>query len=78
MSTQIAVRLPDDMVRAVDAFVASGRARSRASVVERALAREIRRFQAERDVEILRAGVPGDDLDALADWAAEQPVDGLD
>jgi len=77
MSTQIAVRLPDDMVQVVDALVASGRVRSRASLVERALAREIRRLEAERDVAILRGDPAPDDLSPLAAWAARQPS-GLD
>ena len=75
MSTQIAVRLPDEMVQVVDALVASGRVRSRASIVERALAREIRRLETERDVAILRGDPAPDDLAALAAWAARQPLD---
>lgn len=75
MSTQIAVRLPDDMVQVVDALVASGRARSRASLVERALAREIRRLEAERDIAILQGDPAPDDLAPLAAWAARQPLD---
>ncbi|HEY0215788.1 MAG TPA: YlcI/YnfO family protein [Cellulomonas sp.] len=81
MSVQIAVRLPDEMVEAVDALVASGDERSRASVVERALARELRRLDIERDVAILRTrigdGDDDDDLDALARWASGAPVTGL-
>ncbi|MET0432537.1 MAG: YlcI/YnfO family protein [Cellulomonas sp.] len=75
MSTQIAVRLPDEMVQVVDALVASGRVRSRASIVERALAREIRRLETERDVAILRGDPAPDDLAPLAAWAARQPLD---
>lgn len=77
MTIQIAVRLPDDMVEFLDQLVASGQAPSRASVVERALAREIRREIAARDAEILAAARPtGDtDLDALAEYAAGTPVD---
>jgi hypothetical protein len=49
-------------------------------VVERALAREIRRQIAARDAEILAAAGPagpaGDaDLDALAEYAAATPAD---
>lgn len=81
MSTQITVRLPDEMVRLVDAMVASGQARSRASVVERALEHEMRRLLIERDVAILRGDPPeGDqtegDLGALAAWVQRRPVDG--
>lgn len=77
MTTQIAVRLPDDMVQFLDQLVASGQASSRASVVERALAREIRRQIAARDAEILAAAGPaGDtDLDTLAEYAAGTPMD---
>jgi Arc/MetJ-type ribon-helix-helix transcriptional regulator len=75
MSTQIAVRLPDEMVRTVDELVAAGWATSRASVVERALAREFRRLAAVRDAEILAAAGPDPDLDDLAEYAARLPVD---
>jgi predicted transcriptional regulator len=75
MSTQIAVRLPDDLVRYLDETVAAGRATSRASVIERALAREIRREIAARDAAILAAAGPAGDLDGLADYAAGLPLD---
>ncbi len=78
MSTQIAVRLPDDLVHAVDALVAAGQVRSRASLVERALARELRRLQTERDIEILRRSSDGDDLDELVRAASRAPITGLD
>jgi Arc/MetJ-type ribon-helix-helix transcriptional regulator len=79
MSTQITVRLPDELVGLVDDLVASGEARSRASVVERALERELRRVLVERDVAILRGGMGRpDDLDGLAAWAQHQRVEGLD
>ena len=66
MTTQIAVRLPDDLVRFVDEVITSGQASSRAAVVASALERERRRAIAHRDAEILarRGGYP--DLDALA------------
>jgi mRNA interferase MazF len=44
MSKQIAVRLDDDLVAFVDEIVQSGRERSRAAVVTRALERERRRI----------------------------------
>jgi antitoxin MazE3 len=76
MTIQIAVRLPDEMVSTLDALVSDGNAPSRASVIERALAREFRRLLAERDAAILAAaGRDPDDLDALAGYAAEQPMD---
>ncbi len=68
MSTQIAVRLPDEMVKFLDCVVAAGRAPSRAAVVTSAIEREMRRLLAERDVEILESGGTVDDLDVLVAW----------
>ncbi|MGY1834406.1 ribbon-helix-helix domain-containing protein [Blastococcus sp. SYSU DS0510] len=79
MSTQIAVRLPDELVEFLDRLVADGRAPSRAAVVTRALHRERRREMAARDAAILAAVDDGDDdLDALAGHAARVPLDDLD
>jgi Arc/MetJ-type ribon-helix-helix transcriptional regulator len=75
MSIQIAVRLPESMVEFMDRLVAEGQAASRASVVERALAREIRRQIAARDAAILAAAGPDPDLDGLADYAGRAPMD---
>ena len=75
MSTQIAVRLPEEMVAHLDGLVATGQAPSRASVIERALAREFRRLIAMRDAEILAKTGPGRDMDALADYVARLPLD---
>jgi Arc/MetJ-type ribon-helix-helix transcriptional regulator len=66
MSKQIAVRLPDDLVEFVDGVVGSGRERSRAAVVTRALERDRRRAVAERDAEILAKRGPDADLADLA------------
>ncbi len=68
MSTQIAIRLPDDMVAFLDKAVAQGKAASRAALVASALEREMRRQIAEHDAEILRVQGAVDDLDPLADW----------
>lgn len=68
MSTQIAVRLPDDMVAFLDQAVAQGKAPSRAALVTSALEREMRRQVAEQDAAILREHGAADDLDALVDW----------
>ena len=76
MSTQIAVRLPDELVQFIDQLVAEGRAESRAAVVSRALHRERRRQVAARDAAILAAG-GDDDFDALAAQAARTPLDDL-
>lgn len=53
MSTQIAVRLPEDIVEFVDAQVSSGAAKSRADFIWHAIKREQRRLAAKRDLEIL-------------------------
>jgi predicted transcriptional regulator len=75
VTIQITVRLPDETVQAVDELVARGWAQSRASVVERALAREFRRLAAVRDAEILAAAGPDPDMDSLAEYAAHLPID---
>lgn len=71
MTTQIAVRLQDSTVKLMDEIVASGAARSRASLVEEALQRELRRQLALRDLEILRSSPPDEDLEAFTDWASK-------
>jgi len=72
MSIQIAVRLPDDMVHELDNLVATGTAPSRASVVEEALRRELRRYLAERDLAILESEGEDDDLLVTTDWATKR------
>ena len=73
MSKQIAVRLPDDLVDFVDTTIASGKARSRASMVTRALERERRRVIAARDAEILARTGSDPELAGLAEHAAGLP-----
>ena len=75
VSTQIAVRLPDEIAAFVDAEVAAGRAPSRAAVVTRALERERRRQLALADVDILKRAHDADGLDGLAEHAARLPID---
>ena len=70
MSTQIAVRLPDEMVAFLDRTVATGKAPSRAALVASAVEREMRRLAAEQDAQILRAQGAADDLDELVEWTA--------
>lgn len=70
MSIQIAVRLPDSTVKQLDELVAAGQAPSRASVIERALAREFRRLIAARDAAILAGADPDPGMDNLAAYAA--------
>jgi Arc/MetJ-type ribon-helix-helix transcriptional regulator len=75
MSVQIAVRLPERTVEQLDQLVADGQARSRASLIERALAREFRRQAAARDAAILAGSGDDPDLDRLAEHAARVPLD---
>lgn len=75
MSVQIAVRLPERTVEQLDQLVAAGQARSRASLIERALAREFRRQAAARDAAILAGSGDDTDLDRLAEHAARIPLD---
>jgi len=70
MSTQIAVRLPDEMVAFLDRTVATGKATSRAALVAAAVEREMRRQAAEQDAEVLREHGTADDLDALVQWSS--------
>ncbi len=64
MTTQIAVRLPDDLVRYVDQLVRDG-AGSRAAVLARALAMYRQHLTAERDARILEERGDYDDFDGL-------------
>jgi Arc/MetJ-type ribon-helix-helix transcriptional regulator len=78
MTTQIAVRLPDDLVAFIDDLVSHGDAASRAAVVSRALERERRRKIAQRDAAILATADPDTDLDSLAEFTVTTPMDDLD
>ena len=69
MTTQIAVRLPDEVVAFLDRNVATGKASSRAAMVASALEREMRRQLAEHDAAILQGDGAADDLDDLVAWA---------
>lgn len=69
MSTQIAVRLPDDVVAFLDRTVAAGEAPSRAALVTSAVEREMRRRLAEQDARILNESWTADDLDSLIAWS---------
>lgn len=75
MSTQIAVRLPDDIVAYVDEQVSAGVAPSRAAVVMRALENERRHEAAERDALIYASSGGVGEFDDLASWAAARPMD---
>lgn len=70
MSTQIAIRLPDELLAAVDALIARGDAENRADAVRSALERHIAAIERERIDAAIRAGyerVP-DDRDAVTVW----------
>jgi Arc/MetJ-type ribon-helix-helix transcriptional regulator len=75
MSTQIAVRLPDDIVAFLDRLVSEHRAASRAEIITRALERERRREMAERDAAILAESGEDPDLAGLIRYMTGHPVD---
>jgi Arc/MetJ-type ribon-helix-helix transcriptional regulator len=77
MTTQITVRLPDDLVEFLDAQVAAGEAVSRASLVARAIARERSHQIAVADAMIYAGDADDPDLAAFTRHAAamSQPLD---
>lgn len=74
MTKQIAVRLPDDLVKFIDTLVAEGEVPSRAAAVVQALTHEQRRMRIAKDVEILTGSRVADDFDELAEYGARQPI----
>jgi Arc/MetJ-type ribon-helix-helix transcriptional regulator len=75
MSTQIAVRLPDDVVVYIDGLVEQNVVRSRAEFVAKAIARERRHRTALADVEVLTRVGGDSELDALIAYQAAHPVE---
>lgn len=74
MSIQIAVRLPDELVAELDSIVRSGQEPSRASIVEQALLRELKRRAWAKEVEVLTAqGSTYEDLEGLDDYLGRIP-----
>lgn len=69
MTTQIAVRIPDELVKYVDGLVRAG-AGSRASVVSQALLLHRGQALAERDAQILEEVGDYDDFDELTRHAS--------
>ena len=63
------------MVSQIDDLIANGKARSRASVVEEALRRELRRYVYEREAAILADTEPDPDLETWVSNAAQAPLD---
>ena len=76
MSTQIAVRLPDELVAYVDREVAAGRSKSRAALVARLIERDVRRRKAERDLQLLakRGVLHDEELLAIVRSVADTPI----
>lgn len=74
MSTQIAVRLDDEIVHWVDEVVAHGEVSGRAALIERALRRERRRMTAERDAEIYAASADPE-LDSIVKATSRRRLD---
>ena len=75
VSTQIAVRLPDDIVAFLDGLVAEKKAASRAEIIARALERERRREMAARDAAILAETGEDPELAGLIRYVTGHPVD---
>lgn len=75
MSTQIAVRLPDELVEYVDRAVAAGRVKSRAELVARLIERDARRHRAEEDLQRL---IDNSALDDPQMTAIIESVSGID
>jgi Arc/MetJ-type ribon-helix-helix transcriptional regulator len=66
VSTQIAVRLPDELVAYIDQAIAAGRVKSRAELVARLIERDARRQRAEDDLQRLIKRGALDDPEAMA------------
>ncbi len=78
VSTQISVRLPDQLVAELDRLVTSGQVASRVEVVESALERELRRRQYERDAHIYRTQGEDPEVEEFLRWANSRPGPDLD
>jgi Arc/MetJ-type ribon-helix-helix transcriptional regulator len=72
MTTQIAVRLPDEMVEYIDQQIAAGKAKSRAAFLTSAAERERRRQRAERDAGIYASTGPDPAIEEWNTWAESQ------
>lgn len=78
MSTQIAIRLPDEAVAYLDAQMADGAAESRADFIWHAILREQRRLAAERDAATYASSEPDDEMDAIVARTSRTPMPDLD
>lgn len=75
VSTQIAIRLPDELVEHLDDQVRRGVAGNRTELIRRLLARELRRADIEAEVAVLaQPWDDPDDLAGLASWARRRSL----
>ena len=75
MSTQIAIRLPDELVAHLDDQVRKGAAGNRTELIRSLLAREMHRADLEAELEILaQPWDDPDDLAGLAAWAGRRSL----
>jgi len=75
VSTQIAVRLPDELVEQLDEQVRRGAAATRTELIRTLLARELLRAAANAELAVLaQPWDDPDDLAGLATWAGRQTV----
>lgn len=71
MSTQMTIRVDDDLAAFVDSAAAAGEG-SRADVINNAIKREVRRRAAQRDAQIYGdLSEPASEEDAYSEWAAQ-------
>ena len=75
MSTQIAVRLPDELVDYIDGLVRERAVKSRAEFVTRAIRREQRHRLAVMDAEIYKQFGEDPDLMGLVEYQRLHPVE---
>lgn len=69
MSTQMTIRVDDDLAAFVDSAAAAGEG-SRADVINNAIKREVRRRAAQRDAQIY-ADMPEPEEDVYSEWATK-------
>jgi Arc/MetJ-type ribon-helix-helix transcriptional regulator len=76
VSTQIAVRLPDDLLTFIDEEIRAGRAKDRASIVRAGLERMRRQAAQAEEIALITSiqGEPYPDLSGLAEHAARTPL----
>lgn len=75
MSTQIAIRLPDELVEQLDDQVRHGAATTRTELIRTLLTRELHRAAADAELAVLAQPFNDpDDLAGLARWTTGQTV----